>query len=117
MISKQLRNNNNKLTINNLQQNKKSHNLLCKNKIRLLLKKLPHKNQPQLRPRKKVLDSNLNKCREWELVDKKSILRKIWMPMDIAIPLKTNQYKTVVAEMRAAIFSEKKLQYSFKFIK
>ena len=50
-------------------------------------------------------------------MDKKSILRKIWMPMDIAIPLKTNQYKTVVAEMRVAIFSEKKFQYSFTLIK
>lgn len=106
MISKQLRNNNNKLTINNLQQNKKSHNLLCKNKIRLLLKKLPHKNQPQLRPRKKVLDSNLNKCREWELVDKKSILRKMLTRRATAIRMKINLSRTVAAVTKAAAFSE-----------
>lgn len=103
MISNQPKYSNNNKFSNNLQPHKKKFNLFKSSKIRLLLKASPKKRRHQ--NRKRVRDSNLNKCKAWVLVDKKSILPKIWM-LITAIRMRHNRYKTVVAETMVAQYSE-----------
>lgn len=86
----------------NSPQLRNNHRL--KNQIRLLLNR-QHPRKP-LKSQTKEQVNNSNKCRAWELVDKKSILRKMLTQMATATQMKINQYKTVAAETRAAVFSE-----------
>jgi len=90
-----------------LPHNKNSHqhnNHQLKSKIRLLLNR-QHPRKP-LKSQRKELVHNSNKCKAWELVDKKSIWPKMLTPRATATQTKINLYRTVAAETRVAIFSE-----------
>jgi hypothetical protein len=86
----------------NSQQHRNNQKL--KSQIRLLLNR-QHPRKP-LRSKRRELVNNSNKCRAWELVDKKSTSLLTLTRKATAIQMKINPSKTVAVEMRAAVFSE-----------